>query len=151
MTTLTDHAVDEFSQACNRVYSLMHRNRSSLTAAGKNTGELSESQLAIVTPLAEHGPLPVGQVADRARVSQPTATRALKQLEAKGIVTRERADRDDRTVLVTLTPAGAEAWRLAADRMRSLQRLALEQIPAGRRSAVLAALTDLAKAIEQTS
>jgi len=26
-----DSEVDEFSQACNRVYSLMHRNRSSLT------------------------------------------------------------------------------------------------------------------------
>jgi MarR family transcriptional regulator, organic hydroperoxide resistance regulator len=147
---LTDSEVDEFSRACNLVYSLMHRNRSTL-AARLGSGQLSDSQLAIVTPLAERGPMAVGQLAERARVSQPTATRALKQLEANGIVTRTRVPGDDRTVLVSVTPHGSLAWQSALEQMRAFQRLALEHIAPERRAGLVEALRELARAIDQTS
>ncbi|GAA2842525.1 MarR family winged helix-turn-helix transcriptional regulator [Crossiella cryophila] len=147
---VSDLEVDEFAQACNRVYALMRRNRSSL-AASSGADQLSESQLALLTPLAEHGPLPVGKVATLAKVSQPTATRALKQLETHGMVRRDRSTQDDRTVLVALTPEGTAALSGAVDRMRELQRAALETLPPSRRAPIVKALTDLAKAIDQSS
>jgi len=146
-----DSDVDEFSQACNRVYSLMHRNRSSLTATTSGPTQLSESQLAIVTPLAEHGAMAVGQLAAHARVSQPTATRALKHLESRGIVVRGRVEENERTVLVRLTPLGVRAWQRAGERMRTFQRKALGRIPPERRASVVAALDELARVIDQTS
>jgi DNA-binding MarR family transcriptional regulator len=148
---LTDREVDEFTRACNQVYALMHRNRSALAATRSGSGQLSDSQLAIVTPLAEYGAMSVGHLAERAGVAQPTVTRALKQLAAAGIVTRERGPADDRTVLVALTPEGALAWRAAVEQMRAFQRLALEHIAPPRRAALVAALRELAQAIEQTS
>jgi len=146
-----DSEVDQFAAVCNRVYSLMHRNRSSLTAATAGTEQLSESQLAIITPLAEHGAMAVGRLAERARVSQPTATRALKQLEARGIVARGRITGDDRTVLVNLTARGADEWHRASERMRAFQRRALARIPAERRAVIVASLAELAQAIDRTS
>ncbi|CAM3590092.1 MarR family winged helix-turn-helix transcriptional regulator [Kibdelosporangium persicum] len=146
----SDHEVDEFARACNRVYSLMRRNRSSL-AATAGAGQLSESQLTLLTPLAEHGPLPVGRLARLARVSQPTVTRALKQLESNGVVRRERAEPADRTVLVSLTADGSAAMRAATDRVRALQRAALEALPPERRRPVIMALTELATAIDRIS
>jgi DNA-binding MarR family transcriptional regulator len=146
-----DGEVDEFSQACNKVYSLMHRNRSSLTATTSDVTQLSESQLAIVTPLAERGAMAVGQLAGHARVSQPTATRALKHLEARGIVLRGRVEENERTVLVRLTPLGLQAWQRASDRMRTFQRKALRQVPPERRASMVAALEELARVIDQTS
>ena len=146
-----DSEVDEFSQACNRVYSLMHRNRSSLTATTSGPAQLSESQLAIVTPLAERGAMAVGQLAGCARVSQPTATRALKHLEGRGFVARGRVEENERTVLVRLTPLGLQAWQHASQRMRTFQRKALRRIPPERRASVVAALDELAKVIDQTS
>ena len=148
---LTDREVDEFTRACNQVYALMHRNRSALAAARSGSGQLSDSQLAIVTPLAEHGAMPVGQLAERARVSQPTATRALKHLEGRGIVVRGRVEENERTVLVRLTPLGLRAWQHASQRMRTFQRKALRRIPPERRASVVAALDELAKVIDQTS
>jgi MarR family transcriptional regulator, organic hydroperoxide resistance regulator len=148
---LTDREVDAFTRACNQVYALMHRNRSALAAARSGSGQLSDSQLAIVTPLTEHGAMSVGQLAERAGVAQPTVTRAIKQLAGAGIVTRERGPADDRTVLVALTPAGTLAWRAAVEQMRAFQRLALEHIAPARRATVVAALEELAQAIDQTS
>ena len=84
-------------------------------------------------------------------MAQPTATRALKQLEDKGFVARKRVSGDDRTVLVTLTPRGETAWHAADNRMRALQRHALHQIPPERRTGVVDALTELARAIDRTS
>ncbi len=147
---LTDEEVDEFTKACNRLYALMHHNRSSLAATEAGPDQLSESQVVLLTPLTEQGAMAVGRLATRAGVAQPTATRALKQLEDRGFVARKRISGDDRTVLVTLTPRGETAWQAADRRMRSVQRQALDQIPAERRTTVVDALTELARALDRT-
>ncbi|HEX6346521.1 MarR family transcriptional regulator [Umezawaea sp.] len=147
---LTDEEVDDFTKACNRLYALMHRNRSSLAATATGPDQLSDSQLVLLTPLTEQGAMAVGKLATRAGVAQPTATRALKQLEDRGFVARKRISGDDRTVLVTLTPRGESAWQAADNRMRTLQRHALDQIPPERRTTVVDALTELARAIDRT-
>jgi len=146
----SDSEVDQFAAVCNRVYSLMHRNRSSLTAATSGTEQLSESQLAIITRWPSTAPWRSGGWPS-AHVSQPTATRALKQLETRGIVARGRISGDDRTVLVNLTTRGADEWHRASERMRAFQRRALARIPAERRAVIVAALAELGQAIDRTS
>jgi hypothetical protein len=54
-------------------------------------------------------------------------------------------------LLVSLTPDGVRAWQAAVDRIRNLQRAALEQIPSDLRSTVVTVLTEPAAVIDGTS
>ncbi|MEE1770258.1 MarR family transcriptional regulator [Streptomyces sp. JV185] len=52
----------------------------------------------------------VGELARQVRVEAPTATRAVKRLEAAGMVRRTPDDQDARRSRVWLTPAGRHTW-----------------------------------------
>jgi DNA-binding MarR family transcriptional regulator len=89
--------------------------------------DLSLSQLALLDAVATHGPPLVGQIAAHAGVSGPSATRMLKQLERKGVMTRQRSNDDERKVLVALTergrkPGGAPAERPTGEATPALRR-----------------------------
>lgn len=94
--------------------------------------------------------LPVGGLAARAEVSVPTATRMLKQLEAAGVVTRQRSSHDERQVLIRLTEDGAD--RLAAMRteLRARQSEALAHFTPRERRELAAQLQRLAAVIGDT-
>jgi DNA-binding MarR family transcriptional regulator len=100
-----DVAVEELAQAADELFYALRRARS--TAAHRDGG-LSLSQLALLEPLAAQPGIPVGRLAAGAAVSVPTATRMLKQLEAKGVVVRARSAEDERQVLISLTEEGAQ-------------------------------------------
>ena len=53
--------------------------------------------------------LPVGELALRAGVSGPTATRALDGLARRGLVRREPSPTDRRVITIRLTPPGERA------------------------------------------
>ncbi|MFC0112037.1 MarR family winged helix-turn-helix transcriptional regulator [Kibdelosporangium aridum] len=112
-----EQGFEEFVALAQELYVLMRRNRGRIAA--RETG-LSLSQLALLDPVATHGPMLVGQIASHAGVSGPTATRMLKGLEANGVVTRQRSDEDERKVLVTLTEHGQQM----IDRQRRVLRAA---------------------------
>ncbi|MFI5690113.1 hypothetical protein [Streptomyces sp. NPDC051636] len=80
--------VEELAQAADRLFYAMRRPRT--TTVGQSETGLSRAQLTLLAPLAEDAEargLPVGRLAASAEVSVPTATRMLKQLEAKDVVT----------------------------------------------------------------
>jgi DNA-binding MarR family transcriptional regulator len=73
-----------------------------------------------------------------------TLTGILDRLEQRALLAREPHPRDRRTVVVRLTPAGAEAATRVLDAMTALERRALVDLPpdaAHAVSAVLRALT----------
>jgi DNA-binding MarR family transcriptional regulator len=85
----------------------------------KSDGGLTLAQYYLLKPLDEVAALPLCEMADRAGIAAPTATRIIDGLERDGALQRDRSPRDRRTVLVSLTPAGR---RLLGGKQRQLAR-----------------------------
>jgi DNA-binding MarR family transcriptional regulator len=68
---------------------------------------LSVSEWRVLASLAGGEPISIGQLAQVAVLKQPTVTRMLDRMEAKGQVERLSHDADRRIVPVRITPAGA--------------------------------------------
>jgi DNA-binding MarR family transcriptional regulator len=69
---------------------------------------LSVSEWRVLASLAEGEPISIGRLAEVAVLKQPTVTRMLDRMEAKGQVERLAHDSDRRVVRVGITPAGAK-------------------------------------------
>jgi DNA-binding MarR family transcriptional regulator len=69
-------------------------------------GELSDAQYGLLFGLREHETLPTSELAFLADLSPATATGMLDGLEASGLVSRVRSDRDRRVVLTSPTERG---------------------------------------------
>ncbi|WP_434176562.1 MarR family winged helix-turn-helix transcriptional regulator [Brachybacterium conglomeratum] len=68
----------------------------------------------VVATIERFGPLRLSEIAERERVSRPTATTVIKRLEEEGLVRREADPTDSRSWLVSTTEAGSAqlaAWR----------------------------------------
>lgn len=64
------------------------------------------SQMSLLLTIRLHGPIAVGELAERLQLAQPTVTRALKPLEDEGLVEAPRAPGDGRTKRLALTEKG---------------------------------------------
>ncbi|MFD8593387.1 MarR family winged helix-turn-helix transcriptional regulator [Kitasatospora sp. NPDC059646] len=69
---------------------------------------LTYPQYLVMLVLWEHGELPVKQLGERLRLDSGTLSPLLKRLEATGLVLRARSPQDERSVIVSLTPAGRD-------------------------------------------
>ena len=77
-----------------------------LAAAGATFGVWT-----ILAALRSGGPMIQRVLAGRLAIEGPTLTRYLAQMEADGLVRRQRSDADRRAATVELTPAGEAAYR----------------------------------------
>jgi homoprotocatechuate degradation regulator HpaR len=68
--------------------------------------DLNEQEWRIVRALVEADQLEIGDLATRVFILKPSATRTVKNLEARGIVCRSRPSSDQRRSLIALTPEG---------------------------------------------
>jgi MarR family transcriptional regulator, organic hydroperoxide resistance regulator len=92
--------------------------RARARASEDPAARLSLPQYILVAPLLDTPTLAVGALAGNAGVASPTATRMLDGLEREGVVSRESAAHDRRSVALRLTPAGR---RLATEERARLQ------------------------------
>lgn len=67
---------------------------------------LTYPQYLVMLVLWERDGLPLGDIGRRLHLDSGTLTPLLKRLESAGLVTRRRAERDERVVLIALTEAG---------------------------------------------
>jgi DNA-binding MarR family transcriptional regulator len=74
---------------------------------------LTYPQYLVLLVLWEEGRISVGRLGDRLQLDSGTLSPLLKRLEANGFVCRERSNADERSVDVTLTPAGRGLERRA--------------------------------------
>ena len=68
----------------------------------------------VVATIERHGALRLSEIAERERVSRPTATAVIKRLEEEGLVRRDVDPSDSRSWLVSTTETGSAqlaAWR----------------------------------------
>ncbi len=86
---------------------------------------LSNSQLSILFHLDLHGRLKVAELAEMLVMERTSLVRALKPLQASGLVIAERPERG-RSFDVTLSPSGtkkvAEAWPLWKNAQAAFER-----------------------------
>ncbi|MGI5143173.1 MULTISPECIES: MarR family winged helix-turn-helix transcriptional regulator [unclassified Streptomyces] len=143
--------IPELAQAADRLFYAMRRSRAA--TMGRSGAGLSMAQLTLLEPLAADARsegLPVGRLAVTAEVSVPTATRMLKQLEAVGVVTRQRSPHDERQVLIRLTEDGADRLASMRAELRARQSKALSHFTPQERRELAAQLERLAGVIGDT-
>jgi DNA-binding MarR family transcriptional regulator len=71
-------------------------------------GGLTPSQWSALAMVDMHGPLRIGDLADREGVSAPTATRVVASLEELGLLSRASDPSDRRTSYIALTAEGRD-------------------------------------------
>ncbi len=65
--------------------------------------------------LWQHGELPVQQIAEKLEIEGATATPMIKRMESMGLLTRTRSEKDERSVVVSLTDKGEALRKTALD------------------------------------
>jgi len=71
---------------------------------------LNEQEWRIIRALVEVDQIEIGELAERVFILKPSATRTVRNLQARKIVARERAARDQRRAFISLTPLGREIF-----------------------------------------
>jgi DNA-binding MarR family transcriptional regulator len=127
--------------------------RAVLKASGRGVPggdtELTLSQYFVMDALADAA-LTVSEVARAARVAVPTATRALRGLETRGFVDRQRNESADRRrVTVALTPGGRAVLDEKRTWVHERQREIFEGLNAAERRTVTGALSAIARDIDE--
>jgi DNA-binding MarR family transcriptional regulator len=98
--------------------------------------DLSPTQGSVLATISAHGPLTLGELAERERVASPTVTKVIGMLHTRGLVSKTTDPDDRRFVRVELTAEGAallersrarkNAW--LARRLRELDADELERL-----------------------
>ena len=127
--------------------------RAVLKASGRGVPggetELTLSQYFVMDAMADEA-LTVSEVARVARVAVPTATRALRGLETRGFVDRERNESEDRRlVTVALTAAGRSVLDEKRTWVKARQREIFDGLTAAEQGTVTGALSAIARNIEE--
>lgn len=76
---------------------------------------LTYTQYITMMVLWEHKSVTVKKLGDKLYLDSGTLTPLLKKLESKGLVTRQRSERDERNLIVTITEAGEALKDQAVD------------------------------------
>ena len=105
--------------ACDVFYLLLRILRG-MRRAGEMT-PLTSSGISALFVIAQHGPLRLGDLANRERVTAPTMSRVVTILEQAELVQREPDPGDGRATLLSVTPTGREyVMGAASDRVRTV-------------------------------
>lgn len=110
---------------------------------------LSDGQLAVLHHLKTAGPLTVGALAERERVSPPSMTRTVNCLADTDYVRREGDPEDGRRVRVLLTDAGAAIIAETARRRDAWLGGVIDGLAPAEREALAAAVPLLQRMAER--
>jgi MarR family transcriptional regulator, organic hydroperoxide resistance regulator len=108
-------------QLCFAVHSAARAFDGIYRALLKETGLTYPQYLAMIA-LWQHGPLAVKELGGHLRLDSGTLSPLVRRLEAAGLVRRDRSARDERSVIVRLTPAGEEMRTAVRDVPRAIGR-----------------------------
>lgn len=105
--------------------------------------ELSAAQASALAVLIDHGPMRMGELAERESVRMPTATALVDGLMREGLVTREPDPADRRAVVVATTDKAATIIRSIRTSRDDTVIRTLETLSDEHRAALAAALPAL--------
>ncbi len=104
---------------------------------------ISRTNLRFLDATRELGPVSVSKLASRMDLSQPTASRALQQLESDGYVERASDPADGRVACYSVTKGGIDAHQRMRTFMAGQLAEALRDLQPQRRRDMAEALTEL--------
>jgi len=107
------------------------------------TNDIPPLQLSSLVSIEEYGPLRLGELATREAVSPPTMTRVLAALDERGFIVRTPDPADARSVLVSLSPLGAQNLAAVRSRRAALLDARLARLTESQRAALVLALPSL--------
>lgn len=109
---------------------------------------LSPSLGAALMTIQCHGPLTPSQLADRERVTRPTATRVVARLRDEGLVTCQGDPDDRRSVRVAVTEQGDDLVRRTRRRKTAYLAAALDGLDPEDRATLAQAAAILTRVLE---
>lgn len=101
---------------------------------------LTGPQLIFLKAVAKSEGIPVGEIAKAISLSQATVTGILERMVKRGLVSRQRSDRDKRRVLIRLTPAGEQILAQAPPLMQASFLKQLQHLEKWEQTMILSAL-----------
>jgi MarR family transcriptional regulator, organic hydroperoxide resistance regulator len=132
-------AVDEVMR------SVHHALQPALEAEGISMGQFKALHIA-----SSQSPVSLSSVARHLAVSAPTACVSIDALEAAGLLTRRRSERDHRTVDLALTPKGRRVEARVWDRIGRLIEEAAEPLSADDVTTAVRVFRELARRLGPT-
>ena len=132
------------------VEAVLTASRAMVAVATRSLGAAAEdttiAQYRALVVLASRGPQRISHLAGALDVAPSTAGRMCDRLVRKGLIRRQRARADRRSVLVSISAAGREVVDQATGRRRELIAGILSRLPASQQLAVAEALRAFADA-----
>jgi DNA-binding MarR family transcriptional regulator len=107
------------------------------------SNDIPPLQLSSLVSIEAHGPLRLGELAQREAVTAPTMTRVLAALDERGLIVRTPDPDDARSTQVTLSAAGAQALAGVRNQRTALLDARLARLSDADRTALAAALPAL--------
>jgi DNA-binding MarR family transcriptional regulator len=142
---VAEHQVDEAA-----VDAVLTASRALVAVASMSLGVAAEdttiAQYRALVVLASRGPQRMAGLAAALAVTPSTAGRMCDRLVRKGLIRRQRARADRRTVQVSITAAGRQVVDQATARRRELIAGILAKLPARQQPAIADALQAFARA-----
>ena len=142
---MAEHQVDEAA-----VDAVLTASRALVAVASMSLGVAAEdttiAQYRALVVLASRGPQRMAGLAAALAVTPSTAGRMCDRLVRKGLIRRQRARADRRTVQVSITAAGRQVVDQATARRRELIAGILAKLPARQQPAIADALQAFARA-----
>jgi DNA-binding MarR family transcriptional regulator len=115
-----------------------------LTAAALAPSGISGRQLAVLIAIDSAAPLSQAEAAGRLGVDRTTMVALIDELEAAGLMRRQRDLADRRKNVVVLTDAGQQTLAAAKEASEAAERQFLSPLPAGQAAALRATLRAVA-------
>ena len=109
---------------------------------------LSGREVSILRYLLDTEPLTIGQCRDYLYLSDSSTSELMSHLEQNGYVSRARSQADNRSVMVTLTPAGRKLASSLTLGGMPLLREKLKTLPPDRMQRVHDAMNDIQQLLE---
>lgn len=120
-----------------------------LAEGGGSAGQLTVPQWRALVVVARADGLRIGEVARRVGLGLPAASRLVRRLERRRLVTTERDERDRRATIVRPTPAGLASWNAVAERRRRRIATLLDDLAEPLRADLAGGLEQLAALFSQ--
>ncbi|CAK9889682.1 MULTISPECIES: homoprotocatechuate degradation operon regulator HpaR [Pseudomonas] len=108
-----------------------------------NQHGLTEQQWRVIRILRQQGEMEIYRLAELACILKPSMTGVLVRMEAAGLVSRRKAEQDQRRVRVNLTAQGEEIFASMSQCMESNYRRIQEQFGEQKLQALLGLLEEL--------
>lgn len=110
---------------------------------------LHPARLRVLRVLVDNGPTPMRELARRTETSAANVSKLVTEMEADGLVMRERDPADARVLHATATPLGATALREAWDSYVERVATVFTDMPEATRAQVAMALEALLAALPE--